>query len=163
MLRCNALGMNCSIRCHHGPKMPNQSNTASALLLASGPLRRSSVIASQARNHGELPTAPTPLDRLGMGICAAAAAINLLICPMAAAEDVSITFPASANPEIRAAQQTMVQAWGEALWQHELAIHNRGALNSAPTCSICQWAVRGPHFQQQGLEAACTGQVRVEY
>jgi hypothetical protein len=32
--------------------------------------------------------------------------------PLAAADELSIAFPASANPEIRRAQQTLVESWG---------------------------------------------------
>jgi hypothetical protein len=74
---------------------------------------RGSAAASNPRSYEPAPTATDVLGRLGMGMYAATVALNLLICPMAAAEDVSITFPASSNPAIRAAQQTLVEAWGE--------------------------------------------------
>jgi len=44
---------------------------------------------------------------------ACAVSCSLLIQPGSAmAEELSIAFPASTNPEIRRAQQTMVESWG---------------------------------------------------
>jgi hypothetical protein len=43
-----------------------------------------------------------------------ALSVSLLMQPTAAvAEEMNIAFPASTDPEIRRAQQTMVESWGE--------------------------------------------------
>lgn len=46
------------------------------------------------------------------GLVAAGAALALAVSTAAAAEDLTISFKASRNPEIRKAQKSLVEAWG---------------------------------------------------
>lgn len=52
------------------------------------------------------------------GLASFAASFTLLLQPAGAGE-LSMAFPASANPEIRAAQKTLVEAWGGFFATHE--------------------------------------------
>lgn len=45
-------------------------------------------------------------------ILAAGSALVVAACPAIASEDLSITFRASRNPEIRMVQRSLVEAWG---------------------------------------------------
>lgn len=115
-------------------------------------------------------------------LAAAAAAACLLLQQPCAAEELSIAFPASGNPEIREAQKTMVESWGECGSWGELQLgcvartqHTRAVLGSAdkcfelaacqahawPTiiCSLQHWlgsvlGWRGPKLECVGLTAA---------
>ena len=66
----------------------------------------------------------------------ALAAVTIWAQPAAAAEDLTIKFKASSDPEVKAAQQTLVEAWGYANlqfldqtfngldWRSELQVHS---------------------------------------
>ena len=46
-------------------------------------------------------------------VVAAGAALSVALQPASAADDLTITFKASRNPEIRKVQKSLVEAWGE--------------------------------------------------
>lgn len=75
--------------------------------------------AHQAHSHrSTTPSVPTThhlsLPQLARQAAAASLSSLLLLTaqPCAAQEELSIAFPASGRPDIRAAQKTLVEAWG---------------------------------------------------
>lgn len=56
------------------------------------------------------------------GLVAAGAALSLAVSSAVAAEDLTITFQASRDPEIRKVQKSMVEAWGACAPQHAFQI-----------------------------------------
>ena len=55
---------------------------------------------------------PAPFQKALLTLTAAAAALSLNAPPALAAEDLTITFRASRNPEISKVQRALVEAWG---------------------------------------------------
>ena len=55
---------------------------------------------------------PAPVQKALLSLAAAAVAVSLNAPPAIAAEDLTITFRASRNPEISKVQRALVEAWG---------------------------------------------------
>lgn len=63
-------------------------------------------------------------------LIAAGAALALAISSAVAAEDLTITFKASRDPEIRKVQKSLVEAWGACAPQHAFHSHSEVAENN---------------------------------
>ena len=76
-------------------------------------IRRSTAFKQHAQNRQCLRPCAQQGNLWSKGIVAAGAALAVALSPALAAEDLTITFKASRNPEIRQVQKALVEGWGE--------------------------------------------------